>query len=108
MVTIRLARHGSKKHPFYHLTVADQAARRDGRFVERVGFFNPVASGRDEMLRIDLNRIDHWLSVGAQPTDRVRQLIATARKSASEAPAAAEAAPETPEAAPAEEPAAEA
>lgn len=79
MVTIRLARHGAKKSPFYHVTVADHAAKRDGRFVERVGFFNPVAKGGAEKLRLDLDRIDYWLSVGAQPSDRVKQLIKQAR-----------------------------
>ena len=81
MVTIRLARHGSKKNPFYHITVADQAARRDGRFVERVGFYNPVAKGQAESLRIDLERVDYWLSVGAQPSDVVKKLVKQARKS---------------------------
>ena len=80
MVTIRLARHGAKKNPFYHITVADRRAQRDGRFIERVGFFNPLARGQDEMLRVDLERIDHWLAEGAQPSDRVRQLIKRARK----------------------------
>ena len=75
MVTIRLARHGAKKNPFYHITVADRAAKRDGRFIERVGFFNPLARGRDVPLRVDLQRVDYWLSVGAQPSDRVKHLI---------------------------------
>ena len=79
MVTIRLARHGAKKNPFYHVTVTDRAAPRDGRFIERVGFFNPVARGHSERLRIDLDRVEHWLSVGAQPSDRVRKLIRRAR-----------------------------
>ena len=79
MVTIRLARHGAKKNPFYHVTVTDRAAPRDGRFIERLGFFNPVARGQSERLRIDLDRVDHWLSVGAQPSDRVRKLIKRAR-----------------------------
>ena len=70
MVTIRLARHGSKKSPFYHITVADQAASRDGRFVERVGFYNPVAKGQAESLRVDLDRVDYWLGVGAQTVRR--------------------------------------
>lgn len=82
MVTIRLARHGSKKNPFYHITVADRAARRDGRFVERVGFYNPVAKGQSEGLRIDLERIDYWVSVGAQPSDMVKKLIVQARRAA--------------------------
>ena len=87
MVTIRLARHGAKKNPFYHITVADSRARRDGRFVERIGFFNPVARGNAEVLRVDLERADYWLSVGAQPSDRVKQLIKQARSQASVAPA---------------------
>ena len=80
MVTIRLARGGSKKRPFYHLTVADQRNPRDGRFIERVGFFNPVARGQEETTRIDLARVDFWLERGAQPTDRVAGLIKAARK----------------------------
>jgi len=82
MVTIRLARHGAKKNPFYHITVADRRAKRDGRFIERVGFFNPMARGQEEQLRVDLDRVDHWLSEGAQPSDRVRQLVKQARKQA--------------------------
>ncbi len=80
MVTIRLARHGAKKRPFYHLTVADKSAKRDGRFIERVGFFNPLAQDDEQRLRVDLDRIDYWLSVGAQPSDRVNQLIGAARR----------------------------
>jgi small subunit ribosomal protein S16 len=79
MVTIRLARHGSKKNPFYHITVADRSAKRDGRFVERVGFFNPVARGNSEELRLDLERVDYWLSVGAKPSERVQKLIRRVR-----------------------------
>ena len=88
MVTIRLARHGSKKNPFYHITVADRAAKRDGRFVERVGFYNPVARGQAEQLRVDLERVDHWLSVGARPSEMVSKLIKQARAQA-DAPAPA-------------------
>ncbi len=91
MVTIRLARHGSKKSPFYHITVADSAAKRDGRFVERIGFYNPVARGDAEKLRVNLERLDYWLSVGAQPSDRVKKLVALAR---AQAPAAASASAE--------------
>ncbi len=91
MVTIRLARHGAKKAPFYHVTVADRASRRDGRFIERIGFFNPIARGQAEELRLDLERVDHWLSKGAEPSDRVRKLISQARSaSATEAAVAAE------------------
>ena len=82
MVTIRLARHGAKKSPFYHITVADRSSSRDGRFVERVGFYNPVAKGQAEVLRLDLERVDYRMGVGAQPSERVAQLIKTARKQA--------------------------
>ena len=80
MVTIRLARGGSKKRPFYHLTVADQRNPRDGRFIERVGFHNPVARGQEEVTRIDMQRVDFWMEQGAQPTERVAGLIKIARK----------------------------
>ena len=82
MVIIRLARGGSKKRPFYHLTVADQRRARDGRFIERVGFFNPVARGQEEVSRIDMERVDYWLGKGAQPSDRVAGLIKAARNAA--------------------------
>ena len=82
MVTFRLARHGAKKSPFYHITVADRSSSRDGRFVERVGFYNPVAKGQAEVLRLDLERVDYWMGVGAQPSERVAQLIKMARKQA--------------------------
>ena len=80
MVTIRLARHGAKKSPFYHITVADRSSSRDGRFVERVGFFNPLAKGQAEVLRLNLERVDYWIGVGAQPSERVAKLIKQARK----------------------------
>ena len=75
MVTIRLARGGSKKRPFYHLTVADSRRARNGAFIERVGFFNPMARGQEEILRVDQTRIDYWVSQGAQPSDRVASLL---------------------------------
>ncbi|PID42733.1 MAG: 30S ribosomal protein S16 [Proteobacteria bacterium] len=78
MVTIRLARGGSKKRPFYHLTVADSRCSRDGRFIERVGFFNPIARGGEERLRIDRDRVDFWIGRGAQPSDRVKSLLKSA------------------------------
>ena len=84
MVVIRLARHGAKKAPFYHLTVANRSAQRDGRFIERVGFFDPIARGNAERLRVDLERIDHWVAVGAQMSDRVRSLVVEARRRAVE------------------------
>ena len=91
MVTIRLARHGARKNPFYHITVADRAAKRDGRFIERVGFFNPLARGQEDGLRVDLARVDHWLSLGAQPSERVKSLIKRARLQAKEPPSAEDA-----------------
>ena len=75
MVTIRLARAGSKKRPFYHLTVTDSRNSRDGRFIERVGFFNPTARGQEERLRVDTDRIEHWVGNGAQLSDRVAKLV---------------------------------
>ncbi|GAA4649943.1 30S ribosomal protein S16 [Kistimonas scapharcae] len=78
MVTIRLARGGSKKRPFYHLTVADSRNAQGGRFIERVGFFNPVARGQEERVRIDRERVDFWLAQGAQMSDRVKQLVKAA------------------------------
>ncbi|WP_110655210.1 30S ribosomal protein S16 [Salinicola halimionae] len=80
MVTIRLARGGAKKRPFYHLTVSDSRVARDGRFIERVGFFNPVARGQEERLRVDLDRVTHWQSQGAQVSERVAELVKEARK----------------------------
>ena len=75
MVTIRMARGGSKKRPFYQIVVTDSRNRRDGRFIERVGFFNPVARGNEERLRIDRDRVDHWVSKGAQTSERVASLL---------------------------------
>jgi len=75
MVIIRLSRGGAKKRPFYHLVVADSRSRRDGRLIERIGFFNPVAKGQEETLRIDRERVDYWVSQGAQLSDRVKQLL---------------------------------
>ena len=75
MLTIRLARSGAKKRPFYHISVADSRMPRDGRFVERIGYFNPIASGQEVRLEIDLERVDYWIGQGAQPTDRVLNLL---------------------------------
>lgn len=80
MVTIRLSRGGSKKRPFYHLTVADSRNPRDGRFIERVGFFNPQARGQEEKLRVDLGRVDYWVEKGAQTSERVAALLKEYRK----------------------------
>jgi len=75
MVSIRLARSGVKKRPFYHIVVTDSRNKRDGRYLERLGFFNPVASGQEQGLKIDLERIQYWLSQGAQASARVAKLI---------------------------------
>ena len=80
MVTIRLSRGGAKKRPFYHITVADSRNARDGRFIERVGFFNPVARGQEERLRVNLERVEYWVGKGAQTSERVAQLLKDARK----------------------------
>lgn len=75
MVVIRLARSGAKKAPFYHLVVTDKRNRRDGRFIERVGYFNPTARGQAARLLIESERVDHWISKGAQPSPRVVSLL---------------------------------
>ncbi|MCS6811137.1 MAG: 30S ribosomal protein S16 [Tepidimonas sp.] len=75
MVVIRLARGGSKARPFYHIVVADKRCRRDGRFIERIGFYNPIARGNDVPLNIAQDRLAYWLGVGAQPSDTVARLI---------------------------------
>ena len=82
MVKIRLARGGAKKRPFYHIVVADARSKRDGRRIERIGFFNPLARGQEERLRLDLERVDYWTSVGAQVSQRVANLVSQARDSA--------------------------
>ena len=83
MVKIRLSRGGAKKHPFYHIVVTDSRKARDGRSIERVGFFNPVARGQEERLRLNLERLDYWTGVGAQLSDRVKTLVSEARNQAS-------------------------
>ncbi len=75
MVTIRLSRGGSKNRPFYQIVVTDSRNSRDGRYIERIGFFNPLARGQEERLRLDLDRVNHWKANGAQPSDRVASLI---------------------------------
>ena len=82
MVTIRLSRGGSKKTPFYHVVVKDSRRSRDGRYIERIGYFNPTARGAEKGLVIDLGRVDHWVSVGAQLSDRAGALIKEARTQA--------------------------
>lgn len=82
MVAIRLARGGAKKRPFYHLVAADSRRARGGRYIERLGFYNPLAVEGQEGLRIDLDRVDHWVSVGAQLSDRARKLVEKVRSDA--------------------------
>lgn len=82
MVTIRLSRGGAKNRPFYHVVVTDSRSGRDGRYIERVGFFNPLARGNEERLRLDSERVQYWQSTGAQPSERVAKLIKDAQKAA--------------------------
>jgi small subunit ribosomal protein S16 len=82
MVTIRLTRGGAKKRPFYHVVVTDSRNRRDGRYIERLGYFNPIATGKEEGLKLDLERVNHWLGQGAQPSERVVKLIKQFQKKA--------------------------
>lgn len=88
MVKIRLTRGGAKKRPFYHVVVTDQRNKRDGRYLERLGFFNPIAQGNEVGLRIDTARVDHWVKQGAQLSDRVAELMKRAALQPAEAPAA--------------------
>jgi small subunit ribosomal protein S16 len=81
MVRIRLSRGGALKRPFYHIVVTDGRSRRDGRYIERLGFFNPIASGGEARLTVDLARADQWLASGAQPSERVTQLLKQCRRS---------------------------
>ena len=82
MVSIRLSRAGAKKRPFYHLVVTDSRNHRDGRNIERLGYFNPAGQEHEENLRIDLERVDYWVGQGAQPSDRVASLLKKHRKAA--------------------------
>ncbi len=82
MVTIRLARTGSKKRPFYNIVVTDSRNARDGRYIERLGFFNPIARGGEERLRLNKERIEHWVSQGAQTSERVSNLLKQAQQEA--------------------------
>ena len=84
MVKIRLTRGGAKKRPFYHIIVTDHRNKRDGRSLERVGFYNPVAQGNEKRVELNIERVNHWVSEGAQLTDKVRMLI---KESASKAAA---------------------
>jgi len=85
MVVIRLSRGGAKKRPFYHIVVADKQRSRDGRFIEQLGYFNPIAAGKEVRLLLDLERVQHWISKGAQPSDRVKHLIKVQQKAPAQA-----------------------
>jgi small subunit ribosomal protein S16 len=85
MVTIRLARSGAKKRPFYHIIVTDSRNKRDGRYIERLGFYNPIAAGQEQELSIDRERVAYWLSEGARASNRVAALI---KQSGEQTPAA--------------------
>jgi len=85
MVTIRLQRGGAKKAPFYQVVVTDSRSARDKRFIEKVGFFNPTARGQEEKVRLDLERIEHWVGEGASLSERVAFLVKQERKAAAAA-----------------------
>jgi len=92
MVVIRLSRGGSKSRPFYNIVVADKRNRRDGRFIERIGFYNPLARGGEEPLRVVIDRLTYWTGVGAEPSPTVARLVkqhATHATEAAQAPVAA-------------------
>ncbi len=90
MVVIRLSRGGSKGRPFFNIVVADKRVRRDGRFIERVGFYNPSARGGEEGLRVAQDRVSYWVGVGAQVSPTVERLLRTSQKAlAAAAPVAA-------------------
>lgn len=80
MVKIRLTRGGAKKRPFYHLVATDQRSARDGRYIERLGYYNPIASGAEKPMRLNMERIEYWVGVGAQMSDRVKSLVKQAKK----------------------------
>lgn len=92
MVVIRLVRGGTNKRPFYHIVVADKRRARNGRFIEQIGYFNPIAAGQEIRLTLDADRVQHWIATGAQPSDRVRYLMKVhSKESAGATPAAAKA-----------------
>jgi len=82
MVTIRLARGGAKKRPFYHIVVTDSRNKRDGRYIERLGFFNPLAAGQEAELKVDQERLSYWVSQGAKLSERVQKLVQPAKQAA--------------------------
>lgn len=85
MVVIRLSRAGAKKRPFYHIVVTDSRKRRDGKYIERIGYFNPVARGQEIRLHLEMDKITHWQTMGAQPSDRVSALVKEFEKKAATA-----------------------
>jgi len=85
MVTIRLARGGAKNKPFYHLVVTDSRKRRDSGYIERIGYYNPSAKGQEVGFHIEMERFDHWIGVGAQPSERVSHLVKQHQKQAAQA-----------------------
>ena len=85
MVTIRLARGGAKKRPFYSIVVSDQRRQPKGRFIERIGFFNPMATENEEKVRLDTGRVDYWISKGAKPSHRVVSILKQIRREATTA-----------------------
>lgn len=85
MVVIRLSRVGAKKRPFYHIVVTDSRKRRDGNYIENIGYFNPVARGQEVRLHLDLEKVTYWQGVGAQLSDRVHSLVKEFNKTAKEA-----------------------
>jgi small subunit ribosomal protein S16 len=87
MVVIRLSRGGAKKRPFYHIVVADKRRSRDGRFIERIGYFNPIAAGKDIRLTVDTERAQHWIAKGAQASDRVKHLLKVHQETVAQAEA---------------------
>ena len=82
MVTIRLARGGAKKRPFYHIVVTDSRSRRDSRYIERLGYYNPMAKGQEVRLNLENDRIDYWVGQGAQTSERVAKLLKDQAKAA--------------------------
>jgi small subunit ribosomal protein S16 len=89
MVVIRLARGGAKKRPFFNIVVADSRSRRDGRYIERIGFYNPIATGGEQPLRVASDRLSYWTGVGAQMSPTVARLVGQAQAAAPAAEAAA-------------------
>lgn len=85
MVVIRLSRAGAKKRPFYHMVVTDSRKRRDGSYIERIGYFNPVARGQEVRLHVEMEKLSHWQNVGAQLSDRVNALVKEFNKNAESA-----------------------